>query len=215
MMNRREAIKTSLMGGALIAGSAATVTMMEGCTAPQWLTTLEADLPTLIQIATNFAGVISVGMGKGQLDQATATEISNIGGDVQQGLSAIQTLIADYNKAEASAKPGLLGQVISGINAVQGNLQALLNASHIANDQLRATVTGMISLIMATLLAIQTLLPPAPAPQPAPASVPRARVALSTANVRVKNSRNVDLHQVLVASYNEVVSANGYGKFVL
>jgi hypothetical protein len=220
VMDRREWFlssgKKALVTAAIGSGISGVALLEEGCTSAQWLTTLENDLPTLIQIAANIAGIITTALGGGLLSAAVGAEISAIGTDISAGLTALQAIINTYNAASASTKTTLLGKVIAGVQSIVSNIQALLAAAHINNPGLAATITGSATVFLTILLAIQSLLPAAPPPVPASAEFPRARVALGQSqNVRVANPKNANLHDVLVAVYNEIVMQNGYGKFVV
>jgi len=158
-----------------------------------WINTALADLPVIIQIATNIAAIVGTAQGQANNTQVTA-EIQAVAATAKTGLLAIQALVNSYNSAPAAQKTTILGQIDAGLTAVQANLQQILTAARILNPQLQATVTGIVTLAEGTLLAIQTLVP-APKVGAAPNEVqPPSPAALK-------------------ASYNAIVFQGGYGQF--
>lgn len=206
-MSRREALK--------VAGAVATVATissaslsMSGCSADQWLTLLKQDLPILVQIATSIYGIVGVAKGNGGLDPATAQEIAEYSNEVATDLKTIQALIASYKAASGSQKPGVLGQIISGLTAIQGNLQALLAATHVSNSSLQTTIATSVGLALSAVLAILTLMPQAP-PAPSPVT---ARRKVSRTNVRAASNKPAD---ILKAAANEVFAEGGFSQFAI
>ena len=157
-----------------IALSAATV--VTACNT-SWISTAVADLPVLVQIAENIAAIVAAAQGQSGNTQV-ATQIQAVATAAKTGLEAVQALVNSYNAAPAAQKATILGQIDTGLTAVQSNLQQILSAARVLNPQLEATITGIVTLAEGTLLAIQTLVPSAkvgaaPLPQrpPSPAAL--------------------------------------------
>lgn len=127
-----------------------------------WISTALADLPVLVQIAENIAAIVTAAQGQAGNQQTTA-EIQAVAATAKTGLEAIQALVNSYNSAPAAQKATILGQIDTGLTAVQANLQQILSAARLLNPQLQATITAIVTLAEGTLLAIQTLVPAAKA----------------------------------------------------
>jgi hypothetical protein len=134
-----------------------------------WISTALADLPVLVQIAENIAAIVAAAQGQPGNTQA-ATQIQAVAATAKTGLETIQALVNSYNSAPATQKATILGQIDTGLTAVQSNLQQILSGARLLNPQLQTTITGIVTLAEGTLLAIQTLVPAAKA-GPAPLQV--------------------------------------------
>lgn len=131
---------------------------MVACTA-NWITTALNDLPVLIQIATNIAGLVATVQGQ-TMSPAEIQTINSISAQAQQDLTLIQTLYNDY-KANPSASK--LQAIQNAIADADKNLPALLTAAHISNPMLVQRITAAVDLILTTIDTFATLIP-APAP---------------------------------------------------
>lgn len=158
-----------------------------------WISTALADLPVLVQIAENIASIVATAQGQSGNTQ-TAAQIQAVAATAKTGLEAIQALVNSYNSAPAAQKATVLGEIDSGLTAVQGNLQQILTAARVLNPQLQATITGIVTLAQRTLLAIQTLVPAAKAGPKAMQILPPSASALK-------------------ASYNAIVNQGGLAQF--
>lgn len=150
-----------------------------------WISTALADLPVLVQIAENIAAIVAAAQGQSGNTQV-ATQIQAVATTAKTGLETIQALVNSYNAAPAAQKANILGQIDTGLTAVQANLQQILSAARLLNPQLQATITGIVTLAEGTLLAIQTL-------------VPAAKAGAKTAQVQPPSPA------ALKASYNAIV----------
>ena len=56
----------------------------------------------------------------------------------------MQSLINQYEKADAAAQPGLLNQIRAAMNAVQTTLNGLLPALHIQDVATQAKITAVV-----------------------------------------------------------------------
>jgi hypothetical protein len=208
LITRRSFAKKSVVALGATAALSAVVVTEEGCNTQQWLTVLQQDLPVLVQIALSIAGIVGAAKGSGGVDPAIATEIQTASTEVSAGLKAIQDLVASYKTAEASQKQTILGEIIAGLTAVQGNLQEVLSVAHVSNVALQTTISTSIGLALSAVLAILTLMPKVP-PQPTPAKV-TARRKVSRAGVKATSDRPAD---ILKAAFNEVVEEGGYSQY--
>ena len=79
--------------------------------------------------------------------------------DVATGITQIQTLITQYEAAEASAQPGILGQITSILTTLSNNLAALLPTIHITDPATQAKVIAIFDTIADEIEALINLLP--------------------------------------------------------
>jgi len=158
-----------------------------------WISTALADLPVLVQIAENIAAIVAAAQGQAE-NQQVAAQIQAVADTAKTGLEAVQALVNSYNAAPAAQKATILGQIDTGLTAVQANLQQILSAARLVNPQLQATITGIITLAEGTLLAIQALVP-----SPKAGAAPLAQQPPSPA--------------ALKASYNAIVLQGGLSQY--
>ena len=159
-----------------------------------WISTALADLPVLVQIAENVAAILAAAQGQSGNTQV-ATQIQAVAATAKTGLEAVQSLVNSYNAAPPAQRATILGQIDTGLTAVQANLQQILTAARVMNPQLQATITGIVTLAEGTLLAIQTLVPTAKA---GPKAVVQVRPPSPAA---LKASYNVIVLQGDLAQY--------------
>lgn len=158
--------------------------IVAGCGA-SWISTALADLPILVQMAQNIAAIVALAQGAPQ-NSGVAAEITNVAATAKTGLEAIQALVTSYHSAPAAQKSTVLGEMDTAIASVQANLQQILAAAKVLDPKTQATITGIVTLALGTLLAIQTLVPSpagklsavAPIKPPTPAQLQAAENAI-------------------------------------
>jgi hypothetical protein len=74
-------------------------------------------------------------------------------------LTTVGELIAAYNTADASAQPGILGQIDSALNALLTQFQALLSEVNVTNPKTQALWTELATDFAAELEALLALIP--------------------------------------------------------
>ena len=74
--------------------------------------------------------------------------IQNAGTQVGADLQLVQTLISQYEKADASVQPGILNQIEAAIGTAQGNLNAVLPALHIKDAATQGKIAAVIGLVI-------------------------------------------------------------------
>jgi hypothetical protein len=85
--------------------------------------------------------------------------IQNAGSQAGADLQLIQSLIAAYQKADDAAKPGILNQIQSAINAVQGNLQGLLPALHIKDAATQTKIAAVVGILLSEVESLAAVVP--------------------------------------------------------
>lgn len=126
-----------------------------GCTG-SWINVALADLPVLVQMALNIAGLVSV-VGTGQqVPESELAAITNISNEANKDLSLLQTL---FNLYKANPSKDTLAQIEQVIAEINTNLPALLAAGHIKDPVLAARVDAAVQLILTTVTAFAQLIP--------------------------------------------------------
>ena len=180
----------------VLAVAMSAVLIVAGCST-SWIQIALNDLPVLTQIAVNIASILAVAQKQATVDPNTANQIQAVSSQIQAGLTTVQNLITSYQSAPAASKATILGQIDTALGAVQGQLNNILQVAHIANPQLQATVTGAVTLALATIVAIQSLVP--------------AKAGTVKANMPIKPLSPKELK----AQFDALVDANGFGQFAL
>lgn len=164
VMDRRRML--SLAGkAAAFGGIVATVPAMEGCSANAWIQTALNDLPIIVQIITNILQIITA--AGGNIPPVVLTQVSQWGTEVQTDLKNAQQFVSDYQTAAGSAKPGIIGKIQVALSTAQTDLGFILEAFHVTDTTLQATISAAIGSAITIVLAIETLIPAAPTPAPA------------------------------------------------
>ena len=179
---------------------------MSGCSSA-WISQAEEIVAALIPAAGNIVTLVAALQGKG-VSAADLTLIQNAGSQAGADLQLIQSLIAAYEKADASAQPGILNQIENAIGAVQGNLQGLLPALHIQDAATQAKVTAVIGIVLSEVQSLAAIVPIVRAANGTVESHNPQPVAKSAARVGQASSVKAALSaSSFVASYNSTMAA--------
>ena len=144
--------------GRVIVGLMLCVTMiLSGCST-NWIDEAEQIVSVLIPAAGNLVTLVALLQGKTVTAEDLQT-IQNAGTQAQADLQLIQSLIAAYEKADASAKPGIMNQIQSAIGAVQGNLQGLLGALHIKDAATQTKITAAVGIVLSEVQSLAAVIP--------------------------------------------------------
>src|SRR5258708_3962347 len=151
----------------------------------------------LIPAATNILALVAALQGNG-VSASDLQTIQTAGTQAGADLQLIQSLITAYQTADAAAKPGILGQIQSGINAVEGSLQGLLPALHIKDAATQAKISAMVGLVLSEVQSLAAIVPLVN-----PASSTKM---MAVAAARAKTQPPLNAGQLL-ARYNGTLSA--------
>ena len=169
---------------------------LAGCST-EWVGQAEQIVAALIPAAANLVALVAALEGK-SISAADLQTIQNAGSQAGADLQLIQSLIVAYQKADAVAKPGILNQIQSAINAVQGNLQGLLPALHIKDAATQTKITAVVGIVLAEVQSLATIVPLIK-PNASPAM-------MATAAKQVKKQPPLTARE-FVASYNATLTA--------
>lgn len=167
-----------------------------GCST-SWIGEAEQIVSAMIPAAANLVALVAALEGK-SVSAADLQVIQSAGSQAGADLQLIQSLITAYEKADASAQPGILNQIQSAINAVQGNLQGLLPALHIKDAATQTKISAVIGILLSEVQSLAAVVPIVN-PNASPAAVAMARA-------QVKKQAPLSAEE-FVKSYNATLTA--------
>jgi hypothetical protein len=131
--------------------------IMAGCST-NWVQEAEQIVAVMIPAAANLVTLIATLEGKTVTAEDLAT-VQSAGTQAGSDLQLIQSLIAAYDKADAAAKPGILNQIQSAMNAAQANLQELLPALHIKDAATQTKVGAVVAILLSEVQSLAAVVP--------------------------------------------------------
>jgi hypothetical protein len=131
--------------------------ILAGCSTT-WFQEAEEIVAALIPAAGNIVALVAAVQGKG-VSANDMQMIQNAGAQAAADLQLIQSLMTAYEKADASAQPGIMNQIESAIAAVQANLRGLLPALHIQDAATQAKVTAVIGIVLSEVESLAGVIP--------------------------------------------------------
>ena len=188
--------KQFLAGRLLLALILCAVVSFTACSTA-WVGQAEEIVAALIPAAANLIALVSALQGK-SVSAADLQAIQSAGSQAGADLQLIQTLIAQYQKADAATQPGILNQIESAIGAAQANLNGILPALHIKDAATQAKISAVVGVLLSevqSLAAIVPLVKAGASPQ-----------ALSMAERQVKKQAPLSAVE-FVNSYNATMTA--------
>ncbi len=145
--------------------------VMAGCSTA-WIGEAEQIVAALIPAATNIIALVAAMQAK-SVSAGDLQTIQKAGTQAGADLQLIQSLIAAYQTADASAKPGILNQIQTAIGTVQANLQGLLPALHIQDAATQSKVTAVVGIVLSEVQSLAAIVPFVSA-NPSPAMMAKA-----------------------------------------
>ena len=179
------------------------MTMIASGCSTNWIGESEEIVAALIPAATNIVTLAAVMEGK-TVSTADVQAIQNAGTQAGADLQLVQSLVAAYEKADATAQPGILNQIETAITTVQNNLQELLPALHITDAATQAKITAVVGLVLSEVQSLAAILPIVKNQGLGirGQGIARSTIGLGTARARVPLSA-----EEFVASYNATLAA--------
>jgi len=197
-LSRRGFIGHLGTGAAVLALAGGSIEL-EGCST-SWISVALKDLPVIVNIATTVATIVADALSGGVLSPAIAAIIQTAATAVNATLTVVSQLVSQY---EANPTASIVTKIQDALMTVQSNLQAILNAAHIDNAALQATITGIIGLALSVVSALISILPVAPTPAPA------------AAKTVVIGAPKIPSAGKLKSQANAILVANGYSQYQL
>jgi len=118
----------------------------------------EQVVAVLIPAATNIVALVTALQGK-SVSAGDLKTIQSAGAQAGADLQLIQALVAAYQNADETAKPGILNQIQTAIGTVQGNLQGLLPALHIQDAATQAKITAVVGIVLSEVQSLAAIVP--------------------------------------------------------
>ncbi len=144
----RRALMVLMLGGTLI---------WMACTTA-WIGEAEQIVAVLIPATVNLVTLAATLQGS-NVSAADFQTIQSAGAQAGADLQLMQSLIAQYQNAEAAAKPGLLNQIQAALRAVQLTLNGLLPALHIKDAASQAKITAVVGILISEAESVAAIVP--------------------------------------------------------
>lgn len=131
--------------------------ILAGCST-SWIQEAEQIVAVMMPAAANLVTLFALLEGKTVSAEDLAT-VQSAGAQAGADLQQIQSLIAAYEKADDAAKPGILNQIQSALNAVQTNLQGLLPALHIKDAATQTKLAAAVGILLSEVQSLAAVVP--------------------------------------------------------
>jgi hypothetical protein len=133
-------------------------TMLWTACSTAWIGEAEQIVAALIPGMANLVTLVATLQGK-TVSAGDLQTIQSAGAQAGEDLQLMQSLIAQYQKADAAAQPGLLNQIQIAMSAVQATLNNLLPALHIKDAATQAKITAVVGILLAEVQSVAAIVP--------------------------------------------------------
>jgi hypothetical protein len=123
-----------------------------------WVSEAEQIVAALIPGTVNLVTLAATLEGK-NVSAADLQTIQSAGSQAGADLQLMQSLIAQYQNAEAAAQPGLLNQIQVALTTVQSTLNDLLPALHIKDVASQAKITAVVGILLSEAESVAAIVP--------------------------------------------------------
>jgi len=123
-----------------------------------WISEAEQIVAALIPATANLVTLVATLQGK-SISAADLQTIQSAGSQAGADLQLMQSLITQYQKADASAQPGLLSQIQAAMSTVQLTLNGLLPALHIQDAATQAKITAVVGILISEVQSVVAIVP--------------------------------------------------------
>ncbi len=134
------------------------VTMMCTACSTAWIGEAEEIVAVLISATANLVGLVAALQGK-NVSAADLQTIQGAGAQAGADLQLMQSLITQYEKADAAAQPGILNQIQAAMGAVQSTLNGLLPALHIKDAATQAKISAVVGVMISEVESVAAIVP--------------------------------------------------------
>lgn len=161
-ITRRQFGKTS---AAMVAATALiAMPELEGCST-SWITTLENDIPELVNIAGSIISIVALATGNGTLVAADGALITAATQVLQAALQTLQDAVTAYNGGKGQGTVAAISDALAAVATDAQALIAKLTAAGVAiPTNVQTSIVAGIGLLVTIVSSIQLLLPNAPVP---------------------------------------------------
>ena len=150
-------MRKTRIGQAFIAMALCGTLMWTACSTA-WIGEAEQIVAELIPATTNLVALVAALQGK-SVSAADLQMIQSAGARAGTDLQLMQSLITQYQKADATAQPGLLNQIQAALSAVQSTLNGLLPALHIKDAATQAKITAVVGILVSEVESVAAIVP--------------------------------------------------------
>ncbi|HEY4902658.1 MAG TPA: hypothetical protein VIH89_04225 [Candidatus Sulfotelmatobacter sp.] len=123
-----------------------------------WISQAEEIVAALIPAAANIVALVAALQG-GNVSAQDLQAIQTAGTQATADLQLLQSLIAEYEKADAQAQPGILNQIQTAIETAQSNLSAILPTLHIKDAATQAKITAVVGVVLSEVQSLAAIVP--------------------------------------------------------
>jgi hypothetical protein len=145
------------MGKVWVVGVLCGALMSTACSTA-WISEAEQIVAALIPATANVMTLVATLQGK-DISASDLQAIESVGTQAGADLQLMQSLIAQYQKADSAAQPGLLNQIQSAMSAVQSSLNGLLPALHIKDTATQAKITAVVGVVLSEVESMAAIVP--------------------------------------------------------
>lgn len=142
-LSGRRALVTLVLWGTILGTACSTA----------WIGQAEQIAGALIPAVSNVLALVATLEGNSvsaEDAQSIQTATTEAGADLQ----LIQSLLTQYESADASAQAGILNRIDAAVESTQANLNGILPALHIQDPATRAKVTAMVGIVLSEIEAL-------------------------------------------------------------
>lgn len=122
-----------------------------------WITSAEQILDVLIPATANLMTLVAT--FRGNVTAGDLQTLQSAGAQAGADLQLMQSLIAEYQKADMAAQSGILSQIQEVMNDAQSNLTGILPALHIKDAATQAKVSAVVGLLLAEVRSTAAIVP--------------------------------------------------------
>ncbi|MFZ0774596.1 MAG: hypothetical protein WCA49_15925 [Candidatus Sulfotelmatobacter sp.] len=123
-----------------------------------WIGEAEQIVAALIPATANIVTLVATLQAK-DVSASDLRTIQSAGTQAGADLQLMQSLITQYQKADASEQPGLLNQIQAAMSAVQLTLNGLLPALHIKDATTQAKITAVVGVLLSEVESMAAIVP--------------------------------------------------------
>lgn len=132
-----------------------------------WISEAEQIVAVLLPGLANVLTLVATLRGSA----ITAKELANIqraGQQTESDLQLLQSLISQYDRADAQGRPGLLGKVEAEAVAAQTDLNGVLAAVQVKDAATQAKISAVIGVLLTEVQSLAAILPVVSGSEPQP-----------------------------------------------
>lgn len=123
-----------------------------------WISEAEQIVAALIPAMANLVTLSAMLQGK-SVSTADLQTIERAGAQVGTELQLMQSLIQQYEKADAAAQPGVLSQIQAAMNGAQSTLDGLVPALHITDTASQAKIAAVVGVLLSEVESVAAIVP--------------------------------------------------------